>query len=83
MPRSPALPLAALALAAMLSGCSTVPPASAQICPRPPAGRADAADAATAASDTQVAQWAGSAIHQYAECARRLDALIQFNEAPQ
>lgn len=49
----------------------------------PPAGRADAADAATAASDIQVAQWAGSAIHQYAECARRLDALIQFNEAPQ
>ncbi len=49
----------------------------------PPAGRADAADAATAASDTQVAQWAGSAIHQYAESARRLDALIQFNEAPQ
>lgn len=50
----------------------------------PPAGRADAADAATAASDTQVAQWAGSAINQYAECARRLDALIRFSEdAPQ
>ncbi|MCK6396056.1 hypothetical protein [Zoogloea sp.] len=47
------------------------------------AGRADAADAASTATDTQVAQWAGSAIHQYAECARRLDALIQFNEAPQ
>lgn len=49
----------------------------------PAAGIADAADAGTAATDTQVAQWAGSAIHQYAECARRLDALIQFNEAPQ
>lgn len=49
----------------------------------PPAGRADAADAATAASDTQVAQWAGSAIHQYAECARRLDALIRFSEDAQ
>lgn len=50
----------------------------------PPAtGGADAADAATAATDTQVAQWAGGAIHQYAECARRLDALIRFSEAPQ
>lgn len=42
-----------------------------------------AADAEPVATDTQVAQWAGSAIHQYAECARRLDALIRFSEDAQ
>lgn len=40
-----------------------------------------AADAEPVATDTQVADWSASAIYQYAECARRLDALIQFNES--
>ena len=47
-----------------------------------PAGRPAAADAADAATDTQVAQWAAGAYHQYAECSRRLGALIQYHEAP-
>ena len=47
-----------------------------------PAGLPAAADAAGAATDTQVAQWAAGAYTQYAECARRLDALIQYHEAP-
>lgn len=47
-----------------------------------PAGRPAAADAADAATDTQVAQWAAGAYHQYAECSRRLSALIQYHEAP-
>lgn len=47
-----------------------------------PAGRAAAADAADVATDTEVAQWAAGAYGQYAECARRLDALIQYHEAP-
>lgn len=46
-------------------------------------GRPAAADAEPVATDTQVAQWAGSAIHQYAECARRLSALIRFSEDAQ
>ncbi len=49
----------------------------------PAASSPAAADAADVATDTQVAQWAGSAIHQYAECARRLDALIRFSEDAQ
>ena len=47
-----------------------------------PAGRPAAADAEPVATDTQVAQWAAGAYHQYAECARRLDALIDYHEAP-
>lgn len=53
--------------------------------PRPvpaPAGRPAAADAADVATDTQVAQWAAGAYHHYAECSRRLSALIQYHEAP-
>lgn len=44
------------------------------------AGSPAAADAADVATDTQVAGWAADANHRYAECARRLSALIQFNE---
>lgn len=47
-----------------------------------PAGRPAAADAEPVATDTQVAGWAANAYHQYAECARRLDALIDYHEAP-
>lgn len=46
----------------------------------PPAGGTVAADASDVATDTQVAGWAADANHRYTECARRLDALIQFNE---
>lgn len=46
----------------------------------PTPGVADAADAGQVATDTEVARWAGHAYFEYAECARRLDALIQFNE---
>lgn len=46
----------------------------------PPAARVpDAADAASTATDTQVAQWANAAYGQYATCARRLDALIDWH----
>lgn len=45
-----------------------------------PTRSAVAADAGDLATDTQVARWAADAYHQYAECARRLDALIQFSE---
>lgn len=56
-----------------------------------PTGRAAAADAAqpaansapptdAAASDTDVARWANVAYGQYAECVRRLDALIQWHQ---
>lgn len=48
-----------------------------------PAGVPAAADAGDVATDTQVARWAADAYHQYAECARRLDALIQFSEEAQ
>lgn len=56
-----------------------------------PAGRAAAADAGqpaaaaaqpaadAVASDADVARWANAAYGQYAECARRLDALIQWH----
>ena len=47
-----------------------------------PTGRPAAADAADVATDTQVAQWAAGAYHQYAECSRRLSALIDYHEAP-
>ena len=47
-----------------------------------PAGRPAAADAEPVATDTQVAGWAAHAYHRYAECARRLDALIDYHEAP-
>ena len=47
-----------------------------------PAGRPAAADAEPVATDTQVAGWAANAYHHYAECARRLDALIDYHEAP-
>ncbi|WP_374503039.1 hypothetical protein [Zoogloea sp.] len=43
-------------------------------------GGAAAADAGPVATDTEVARWAADAYFEYAECARRLDALIQFNE---
>lgn len=43
-------------------------------------GSPAAADAADVATDTQVAGWAADANHRYAECARRLAALIQFAE---
>lgn len=46
-----------------------------------PAGVPAAADAGDVATDTQVARWAADAYYSYAECARRLDALIQFEEA--
>lgn len=53
-----------------------------------PTGRAAAADARQpaadpaqpAASDADVARWANAAYGQYAECARRLDALIQWHQ---
>ena len=48
-----------------------------------PAGVPAAADAGDVATDTQVARWAVDAYHQYAECARRLDALIRFSEDAQ
>lgn len=48
-----------------------------------PTRSAVAADAGDLATDTQVARWAADAYHQYAECARRLDALIQFSEEAQ
>lgn len=47
-----------------------------------PTGRPAAADAEPVATDTQVAGWAANAYHHYAECARRLDALIDYHEAP-
>ena len=47
-----------------------------------PTGRPAAADAESVATDTQVAGWAANAYHHYAECARRLDALIDYHEAP-
>lgn len=45
----------------------------------PAAGGADRADAGHAATDTDVARWALDAGAQYAECARRLDALIRWH----
>lgn len=47
-----------------------------------PTGRPAAADAEPVATDTQVAGWAANAYHQYAECSRRLGALIDYSEAP-
>ena len=48
-----------------------------------PASVPAAADARDVATDTQVARWAADAYHQYAECARRLGALIEFSEEAQ
>lgn len=48
-----------------------------------PAGVPAAADAGDVATDSQVARWAADAYYSYAECARRLDALIQFSEEAQ
>jgi hypothetical protein len=45
----------------------------------PPAGGAAAADGRIA-SDTDVARWIGRARHDYDECRRRLDALIDWHE---
>lgn len=42
--------------------------------------RSGAADDGPAASDADVARWANAAYRQYAECARRLDALIDWHE---
>jgi hypothetical protein len=47
----------------------------------PAAGLPAATDAEPVATDTEVARWANTAYGQYAECTRRLDALIQFNES--
>ena len=47
----------------------------------PASGLPAATNAEPAATDTEVARWANTAYGQYAECARRLDALIQFNES--
>lgn len=44
-----------------------------------PAGGADGAHAGHVATDTDLARWALDAGSQYAECARRLDALIDWH----
>ena len=44
-----------------------------------PTGGTVAADAARVATDTDLAQWATRAGEQYAECQRRLGALIQWH----
>ena len=44
-----------------------------------PTGGAVAADAARVATDTDLARWATRAGEQYAECQRRLDALIRWH----
>ena len=45
-----------------------------------PTGGAVATDAARVATDTDISQWAARAGGQYAECARRLDALIEWHD---
>lgn len=45
-----------------------------------PTGGALAADARITATDTNLAQWAARAGGQYAECVRRLDALIRWHD---
>lgn len=45
-----------------------------------PTGGAVATDAGHVATDTDLAQWAARAGGQYAECARRLDALIRWHD---
>ena len=47
-----------------------------------PAGGAAAADAGRVATDADVSHWAIDAGAQYAECARRLDALIRWHAQP-
>ena len=44
-----------------------------------PTGGALATDARITATDTDISQWAARAGGQYAECARRLDALIEWH----
>ena len=46
-----------------------------------PTGGAVAADAARVATDTDLARWATRAGEQYAECQRRLGALIEWHRA--
>jgi len=48
-----------------------------------PAGGAARADAGHAATDADLAGWALAAGDAYAECVRRLDALIDWHEAPE
>ena len=45
-----------------------------------PSGGALATDARITATDTDISQWAARAGGQYAECARRLDALIRWHD---
>ncbi|MFN3985721.1 MAG: hypothetical protein ACK4KV_09525 [Rhodocyclaceae bacterium] len=47
-----------------------------------PTGGAAGADAGRVASDADLARWALASGEQYAECARRLDALIRWHESP-
>lgn len=49
----------------------------------PAASGAAAADAGRVATDTGLASWAIDAGGQYAECARRLDALIRWHATPE
>ncbi len=44
-----------------------------------PAGRAAGADAGPIATDTHITRWALASGEQYAECARRLNALIHWH----
>ena len=54
-----------------------------QVAGLPAAGGGTAgADAGRVATDTHVARWAAAAGRQYAECRARLDALIDWHEAP-